>query len=48
MPSKGCRERFIDGLNAWLGVAAPVVADIKDVINMLHNASLMYVEYLLE
>ncbi|KAK8133241.1 hypothetical protein PG999_001414 [Apiospora kogelbergensis] len=41
MPSKGCRERFIDGLNAWLGVAAPVVADIKDVINMLHNASLI-------
>lgn len=32
---------FIDGLNEWLGISPQVVADVKDVVNMLHNASLM-------
>lgn len=44
MPSKGFRDRFIGGLNTWLGVPPDVLGQIQEVVSMLHNASLMYVE----
>lgn len=43
MPSKGVRDKFIDGLNTWLGIAPEVLTKIKEVISILHNASLMCV-----
>ncbi|KAL4947614.1 hypothetical protein BDW69DRAFT_190036 [Aspergillus filifer] len=41
LPSKGFRDQAIDSLNAWLRVPPSSVAVIKDVIKMLHSASLM-------
>lgn len=43
MPSKGVRDMFIDGLNTWLVIESETLDKIKDVIRILHNASLMCV-----
>ncbi|KAL4746600.1 hypothetical protein BDW72DRAFT_207213 [Aspergillus terricola var. indicus] len=41
LPSKSTRDKFIDSLNLWLQVPARSFDRIKDIIHMLHNASLM-------
>ncbi|KAG4271065.1 fusicoccadiene synthase [Fusarium proliferatum] len=41
LPSKGVRGAFIDSLNGWLNVPEDKAQVIKDVIDMLHNSSLI-------
>ncbi|KAL9609842.1 MAG: hypothetical protein Q9167_005409 [Letrouitia subvulpina] len=41
LPSKGFRDQAIDSLNTWLKVPAKSTKMIKDVVKMLHSASLM-------
>ncbi|RBA09728.1 geranylgeranyl pyrophosphate synthase [Fusarium proliferatum] len=41
VPSKGVRGAFIDSLNGWLDVPEDKAQVIKDVIDMLHNSSLI-------
>ncbi|KAI0160238.1 geranylgeranyl pyrophosphate synthase [Xylariaceae sp. FL1272] len=41
LPSKGFRDQAIDSLNTWLQVPAATSEKIKEVVKMLHNASLM-------
>ncbi|KAF5708819.1 gibberellin cluster-GGPP-synthase [Fusarium globosum] len=41
LPSKGIRGAFIDSLNVWLDVPEDKAQVIKDVIDMLHNSSLI-------
>ncbi|KAI0526192.1 geranylgeranyl pyrophosphate synthase [Xylaria bambusicola] len=41
LPSKGFRDQAIDSLNTWLKVPAKTATKIKEVVKMLHNASLM-------
>jgi ophiobolin F synthase len=41
LPSKGFRDQAIDSLNTWLRVPTKTTKMIKDVIKMLHSASLM-------
>ncbi|KAI4197918.1 MAG: hypothetical protein LQ350_005621 [Teloschistes chrysophthalmus] len=41
LPSKGFRDQAIDSLNQWLKVPAKSSKMIKEVIKMLHSASLM-------
>lgn len=43
LPSKGFRDQAIDSLNAWLKVPPKSAKMIKDVVKMLHSASLMLV-----
>lgn len=42
MPSKGIRRKLIEILNVWLYVPESKVDVINEVIDILHNASLMY------
>lgn len=42
MPSKGIRRKLIEILNVWLNVPDSKVDVINEVIDILHNASLMY------
>lgn len=41
MPSKNVRGILIDALDVWLQVPEPRLQVMKDIIGMLHNASLM-------
>ncbi|GFF32211.1 fusicoccadiene synthase [Aspergillus udagawae] len=41
LPSKGFRDQAIDSINKWLKVPPKSVKMIKDVVKMLHSASLM-------
>ncbi|KAL4914351.1 putative geranylgeranyl diphosphate synthase [Aspergillus aurantiobrunneus] len=41
LPSKGLREQAIDALNGWFKVPAEKLNIIKEIITILHNASLM-------
>ncbi|KAI8623120.1 geranylgeranyl pyrophosphate synthase [Xylariaceae sp. FL1651] len=41
LPSKGMRDQAIDSLNTWLKVPPTVTKMIKNIVKMLHNASLM-------
>ncbi|PGH21525.1 hypothetical protein AJ80_03193 [Polytolypa hystricis UAMH7299] len=41
LPSKGFRNQAIDSINKWLNVPPRSVKMIKDVVKMLHSASLM-------
>ncbi|KAL4956126.1 isoprenoid synthase domain-containing protein [Aspergillus filifer] len=41
LPSKGMRNRLIDALNVWLKVPSKSLETIKNIVQMLHNASLM-------
>ncbi|KAK8076026.1 hypothetical protein PG994_003298 [Apiospora phragmitis] len=41
LPSKNVRDLAADDLNVWLDVPAEDLAQIKQVVNTLHNASLM-------
>ncbi|KPM42335.1 hypothetical protein AK830_g4208 [Neonectria ditissima] len=41
LPTKGIRDKFLDALNIWLESPEDHVALIKDVINVLHNSSLI-------
>ncbi|KAL4815396.1 isoprenoid synthase domain-containing protein [Aspergillus spinulosporus] len=41
LPSKNTRDKFMDSLNCWLQVPASSYERVKNIINMLHNASLM-------
>lgn len=41
MPSKNVRGTFIDALNLWAGLPEEVLAQIKEVVDDLHTASLM-------
>ncbi|XP_014551440.1 hypothetical protein COCVIDRAFT_112915 [Bipolaris victoriae FI3] len=41
MPSNGFRDRTIDSINKWLKTPAKATQKIKEIINMLHTASLM-------
>ncbi|KAK2767552.1 hypothetical protein FQN54_003710 [Arachnomyces sp. PD_36] len=41
LPSKGIRNQAIDAINVWLGVPTKSASIIKDVVQMLHSASLM-------
>lgn len=43
MPSKGVRNSAIDGLEVWYQVPEKSLAVIRDIVNMLHSSSLMYV-----
>lgn len=43
LPSKGVRDQAIDSLNTWLKVPPKSAKMIKNVVKMLHGASLMYV-----
>jgi geranylgeranyl pyrophosphate synthase len=42
LPSKGVRDKIADALSIWLDVPAQDLSQIKRVINLLHNASLMF------
>ncbi|KAI1175872.1 isoprenoid synthase domain-containing protein [Nemania sp. FL0916] len=41
LPSKGVRNAMIDGLETWYNVPEESLAAIRDIIGLLHNASLM-------
>ncbi|KAI1840688.1 hypothetical protein JX266_013095 [Neoarthrinium moseri] len=41
LPSKGVRNRFIDALDYWLKLCPETVAHVKQVTDLLHNASLI-------
>lgn len=41
MPSKNIRDKTADALNIWLNVSPADFAQIKCVVNQLHNASLI-------
>lgn len=43
MPSKGFRDQAVDSINNWLKTPAKATKKIKEIINMLHTASLMLV-----
>ena len=43
LPSKGVRNSAIDGLETWYQVPEKSLATIRDIVSMLHNASLMSV-----
>lgn len=43
LPSKGFRNQAIDSLNTWLKVPQKSTQMIKNVVKMLHGASLMLV-----
>lgn len=43
MPSKGIRNAVIDGLEVWYQVPDKSLSIIRDIINLLHNSSLMQV-----
>ena len=43
LPSKGVRELAMQALNFWYQVPPKSYDTIKSIVNMLHNASLMYV-----
>lgn len=42
-PGKNTRNLLIDAFNAWLEVPEPLLEVIKNVITILHTASLLYV-----
>ncbi|KAF4984888.1 hypothetical protein FZEAL_41 [Fusarium zealandicum] len=42
MPSKGVRNAVIDGLEVWYQVPEKSLAVIRDIIDLLHSASLMF------
>ncbi|KAM0366670.1 hypothetical protein ACHAPK_008142 [Fusarium culmorum] len=42
MPSKGFRDAVIDGLEVWYQVPEKPLAIIRDLVNHLHSASLMF------
>lgn len=42
LPSKKVRHHAIDALNIWFSVPEADLSMIKDAIDQLHNASLMY------
>ncbi|EME87121.1 uncharacterized protein MYCFIDRAFT_132843 [Pseudocercospora fijiensis CIRAD86] len=42
LPSKGARDMFLDGINHWLDVGRETSSQVKKVVRMLHNASLMF------
>ncbi|KAI6515898.1 hypothetical protein MCOR05_011786 [Pyricularia oryzae] len=41
LPSKGVREKLLDALQNWARRPMDLVADVKQVVNLLHNASLL-------
>jgi geranylgeranyl pyrophosphate synthase len=41
-PGKEVRSRIIDAFNHWLNVPDHKLASIKQVVEMLHNSSLLY------
>lgn len=41
LPSKGVREAFIDALNVWMVLPDHLVSQLKNIIQTLHNTSLM-------
>lgn len=41
VPGKGVRSIFVDAFNVWLNVDKETLEIIKDIIKMLHNASLL-------
>ena len=41
LPSKNIRSKLIDGFNIWFQVPKHLITIIKDIINDLHNASLI-------
>ncbi|KAI1413293.1 geranylgeranyl pyrophosphate synthase [Hypoxylon sp. FL1857] len=41
LPSKNLRDKAVDAMNVWLKVEPNDLSQIKLVVNMLHNASLM-------
>ena len=43
LPLKGFRNQAIDSINNWLKTPAKSAAKIKEIIKMLHSASLMLV-----
>ncbi|KAF5970868.1 Terpenoid synthase [Fusarium coicis] len=42
MPSKGCRNAIIDGLEVWYQVPEKPLTIIRDIVNHLHSPSLMF------
>ncbi|KAJ4398409.1 geranylgeranyl pyrophosphate synthetase [Neurospora sp. IMI 360204] len=42
LPSKNVRGTFVDALNLWAGLPEEVLAQIKEVVDDLHTASLMF------
>lgn len=42
LPGKSIRSKLIDSFNEWIGAEESKVVIIKNVIEKLHNASLMY------
>lgn len=47
MPSKGVREKLIDSLNIWFQIPEESLKIIKDIVGLLHTASLMCVPLVL-
>lgn len=41
LPGKGVRDQTIDALNVWLQVPIKSTLKIRNVVKMLHGASLM-------
>lgn len=45
IPGKDIRGKLIDAFNEWLQVPREKLAIIKDIIDMLHTASLLFVQF---
>ena len=43
LPSKGIRNSAIDAMEVWYQVPDKSLTTIRNIINTLHNSSLMYV-----
>ena len=41
MPGKNVRSRLIDAFQQWLCIPEEFIAEIKDIVGSLHNASLL-------
>jgi len=42
VPGKDVRGKLIDAFNLWMKIPDNVLNEIKTIVTMLHNASLLY------
>lgn len=42
VPGKDVRGKLIDSFNKWLQISEPELNQIKTIVSMLHNSSLLY------
>ena len=48
MPGKQIRSRLTDAINLWLRIPNDKLSQIEQIVEMLHNASLLYIFVLLD